>query len=139
MLVSNTVRLAWLVAVAVLVAGCAAPSPNGATTARATDDAANGTVGASRGRQLFVSRNCGACHTIEGVQGATGTVGPNLSDAASVAGQRKPGVSPEEYLRESITAPDAYVVQGFQGGIMPKLPLTDREVDDLVAFLMTRR
>ena len=92
----------------------------------------------SRGQQLFTSRPCGACHTVQGIQGASGSVGPNLSTVAAVAGQRKPGMTAEGYLRESITEPDAYIVKGFQRGAMPKLPLDDQQVDDIVAFLMTR-
>ena len=51
-----------------------------------------------------------------------------------------PGLTAEEYLRESIVDPDAYVVDGFPAGQM--LPhyldiLSDEDIDNLVAFLLT--
>lgn len=122
-----------------LAAGAAIAIPFASACAQDSDgQAGTGGGGASNGQQLFVNR-CGACHTIQGVQGAVGVAGPNLSNIASAADQRKPGMTVEEYLRESITEPDAYVVQGFQRGAMPKLPLNDQQVNDLVAFLMTRQ
>ena len=137
----NPIRLALLVTVAALIAACAASPPADTTPPNATTEIENGTTGGSvsNGQQLFVSRSCGACHTIQGIQGAAGSVGPNLTNVASVAGQRKPGLTAEEYLRESIADPDAYVVQGYPSGVMPKLPFNDQQVDDLVAFLMTRK
>ena len=49
-------------------------------------------------------------------------------------------MSAEDYLRQSIVDPDAYVVEGFPSGLMvPNLEdsLTEAQIDDLVAFLMT--
>ncbi len=64
-------------------------------------------------RGLFLSKGCGACHTVQGLAGATGTVGPNLSQLGTVAGTRKPGMSAADYIRESITQPNAFIVPGF--------------------------
>src|SRR5439155_3110210 len=49
------------------------------------------------GKQLMVQKGCGACHTIAGVQGLTGNVGPELTHVASNAPNRKPGLSAEAY------------------------------------------
>jgi hypothetical protein len=46
----------------------------------------------------------------------------------------------EEYLYQSITDPDAYVVEGFPAGQMvPNLAeiLTEEQIADLIAFLLT--
>jgi cytochrome c len=66
--------------------------------------------------------------------------GPNLSGVALRAGQRVPNQSAEAYLRESIVAPYAYVLPGYQSGIMIRNYeeyLSPQQIDDLVAYLMT--
>ncbi len=93
----------------------------------------------ARGRQVFTSRGCGGCHTIQGI--STGTVAPNLSQIGTVAATRKEGMSAEDYIRESILNPDAFVVEGYQP-IMPKNfgdQLSQQELDDLVAFLLAQK
>jgi mono/diheme cytochrome c family protein len=137
----STYRRVLLVAAVVLLAACASPSQPPTDEGGPNPDPTAGMTGGSvsNGRQVFLSRGCAACHTIQGVQGAAGTIGPNLTNVASATGERKPNMSAEDYLRESITEPDAYIVQGFRRGAMPKLPLNARQVDDLVAFLMTRQ
>lgn len=130
------------VAVSVAIAACsppAQPSPKAAAPAGEQKGGATAKGNVSSGQQLFISQGCGACHAIQGVSGATGTVGPDLSQVAATAGQRVPGLSAEQYLRQSIQDPDAYTVAGFQKGVMPKLPLNDQQVNDLVAFLLTRQ
>lgn len=80
---------------------------------------------------------CSACHSIEpGVV----TVGPSLAGIASRAGDRKPGLWAEAYLRESILDPNAYVVAGFSEGVMYQQygsVLTEAEINDLIAYLLT--
>jgi len=60
-----------------------------------------------RGRAVFLSPQfgCFACHTIEshGIRG--GQRGPDLSAVGKAAEARKPGVSAEDYLRESVADP----------------------------------
>jgi mono/diheme cytochrome c family protein len=88
------------------------------------------------GQQALVKYGCIGCHTIEGLPGAAGTTGPNLSHIGTDAANRKPGTSAEDYLRESIHEPTAYVVEGFQP-VMPKLPVTDEETAAIVEYLMS--
>jgi hypothetical protein len=67
-------------------------------------------------------------------------VGPSFAGIGNRAENRVPGLSAEEYLRQSILEPDAYIVEGYPSGLMvPNLgeTLTDAQIDDLVAFLMT--
>jgi hypothetical protein len=48
-------------------------------------------------------------------------------------------MSAEAYLFESIVAPDAFTVPGYPRAVMPTLALEERQVSDLVAFLLTRQ
>ncbi|HEV8634805.1 MAG TPA: cytochrome c, partial [Chloroflexota bacterium] len=94
---------------------------------------------AEHGRVLFQAKGCVGCHTLAGVPGQM-DVGPNLSGLAAVAVTRRPGVSAEAYVRESIREPAAFFVSGYEGGIrMPQLDVTDAELDDLIAFLLGPR
>ena len=90
------------------------------------------------GELLFVSKACGSCHTLEGVAGAVGVVGPGMNGIASRAEERVPGLSAEEYVRQSIEEPSAFVVEDFFP-LMPSLRATmsDEEFETLVSFLLT--
>jgi mono/diheme cytochrome c family protein len=96
-----------------------------------------GLEGATSGEQIFVAAGCGSCHTLAKA-GTNGTIGPSLDDLASAAGEREPGTSPEEYVRQSLLDPDAVTVEGFQSGVMPSYEgrLDDRQVQALVDYLL---
>lgn len=86
-----------------------------------------------KGRALFVSKGCVACHTVEGVPGATGKVGPDLTTIASrpqIAGVVE---NTPDNLKRWLKNPPALK----PGTAMPNLGLTDEEVENLVAFLLT--
>ena len=95
------------------------------------------------GRKLYfetslgTNAGCRICHSLdEGVR----LVGPSFYGVATRAAVRIPGVSAEDYLRQSILDPNAYVVEEYPAGQMvPNLGeiLTEQQVDDLIAFLMT--
>lgn len=73
---------------------------------------------------------CTACH-------GTGTRAPDLLGVAgSVCAERDTDMSCKDYLHESLVAPNAYVVDGFQP-IMPDISrtLSSDEIWSLVAFL----
>ncbi|MDR9450245.1 MAG: hydrogenase iron-sulfur subunit [Acidimicrobiia bacterium] len=108
------------------------------------EDAALGADPAA-GRDLFLDTRIGAntgcriCHSLEPGQRL---VGPSLAGVGRAAETRVPGLTAEEYLRRSIVEPDAYLVEGFQpGAMLPDVAevLTEQQLDDLVAFLMTLR
>ncbi len=86
--------------------------------------------------EVLAQLGCGACHTIEGVAGMDGAVGPPLDGLASRAGARKPGLNDEEYIRESIETPGAFLVEGFSN-VMPPLraSMSDQEFNGLVDYL----
>ncbi len=75
---------------------------------------------------LFMAAGCPACHTIPGIEGATGKVGPLLMEGSNAPKRIKdPGYqgkakSTREYITESILKPSAYVVKDFPDNQMPK-------------------
>jgi mono/diheme cytochrome c family protein len=95
-----------------------------------------GLAQAKTGEQIFTAAGCAGCHTF-GPAGSNGTIGPNLNDLKTAAGTREPGKSAEEYIRESLTKPEAFLVQGF-GNAMPSFDgrLTDEQIDALVEYLL---
>jgi cytochrome c oxidase subunit 2 len=87
---------------------------------------------AAAGKDVFDAQGCGSCHTFEAA-GSTGTVGPNLTEAL----QGKDA----DFIRTSITDPNAQIAQGFQPNIMPQTygtQLSAKQLADLVAFLQTK-
>jgi mono/diheme cytochrome c family protein len=91
---------------------------------------------ATRGAQLFRTGACPSCHTIQGI--STGTIGPELTHIGTVAESRKPGMSADAYIHESIANPSAFIVSGFSNQMPPGLA-TGQNLDDLVAFLVTQK
>ena len=112
---------------AVLVFGREAKAKEGSatTTVAAGDPAA--------GKALFAANGCAACHTFKPAA-ATGKVGPDLDNLkAEAAGAGQPE---DQFIATSITDPNAYIAPGFaKPSAMPPLPLTPKQVSDLVAFL----
>jgi cytochrome c oxidase subunit 2 len=88
---------------------------------------------AAEGGQLFQTRGCTACHTINGTP-AAGKVGPNLTHLASrgvIAGAIMDNTAPN--LRIWLKDPPAVK----PGSVMPNLGLNDHELDVLVAYLQS--
>jgi mono/diheme cytochrome c family protein len=91
---------------------------------------------AAAGKALFTSAACAGCHTFRPA-GSNGTTGPDLDKLAADAQKANRG-SLAQYVEESIVDPNAYVVPGFNPGIMPqnfKQTLKPQQIADLVAFL----
>jgi hypothetical protein len=67
------------------------------------------------------------------------SIAPNLSGISQRAGSRIEGLSAQEYLYNSITKPDSFVVDGFQNLMYPKFAqeLSKQDLTDLLAYLMT--
>ena len=66
--------------------------------------------------------------------------GPSLQGIYGRAGERVPGLSAGEYIRQSIVDPAAYVVDGFHN-LMPdsyQLVLSEEDINALVAFILTQ-
>jgi mono/diheme cytochrome c family protein len=94
-----------------------------------------GLAGARTGEQIFTAAGCAGCHTLAKAN-ANGTIGPGLDELAQAAGQQEG--SPEDYVRESLTDPDAVTAEGFQSGVMPSYEgrLSDQQLQALVEYLL---
>ncbi len=94
------------------------------------------------GRLIFMTQGCAACHTIAGISPVASDAanGPDLTHIATIAAARKPPLTAEDYIRESIEDPGAFVVKGFKP-LMPALAeeITEKELEDLVDFLMQQQ
>ena len=97
------------------------------------------------GRSLFMENTLGTntgCRLCHSLTPDTVLVGPSFAAVGTRAETRVPGMTAEEYLRESIVNPNAYVVEGFPEGQMFQNyaeVLTPEEIDALVAYLLTLR
>ena len=76
--------------------------------------------------QIFAKAQCVVCHTIPGIPGAVGVIGPRLMEGTNAPMRLKdPGYhgqakTTRDYIAESIVTPGTYVVKPFQDGVMPK-------------------
>jgi cytochrome c oxidase subunit 2 len=85
--------------------------------------------GAADGKAIFASENCAACHTLADA-GAKGTIGPDLDKVLAD--------KDAAFIKESITAPDKVIADGYQSGIMPSnfgQTLPPAQLDALVKYL----
>jgi mono/diheme cytochrome c family protein len=110
-----------------------------ATGRRGNDTGALATAGlaqAKTGDQIFTAAGCAGCHTF-GPAGSNGTIGPSLDELKTQAGNIEPGKSAEEYVRESIEDPSAFIVEGYSN-VMPQFKgkLTDEQINALVEYLL---
>ncbi len=85
-------------------------------------------------------RGCSVCHSLDGSEGTGSSRAPSFQGISERAGDRVPGLSAVEYLRQSIVDPSAYVVEGFEDYMDKGLRIlfSDDDIDDLVAFLLTQ-
>jgi len=104
-----------------------------------------------RGREVFEDKNrtnCTRCHSLDGSESR---VGPSLLGISGRASERVPDLSAVEYLQQSILDPSAYIVEDFDDKMkvyqlvkeeevefMFASMLTQEQLDDLVAFLLTQ-
>lgn len=131
-------RLAPLLAVAVLAAGCDDSKPGEKVVSPVPGsrlvNVATPKGNAAAGKAVFTANGCGACHTYKAA-GSTGKVGPDLDKLPQYAAEAKRG-SLDAFVQESITAPNAYVQPGYPSGVMPIFgSLSAQQLADLVAFL----
>lgn len=89
------------------------------------------------GYSLHASKGCVACHSLDGAK----MVGPTFlglfGREESFEDGGKTSVD-AGYLRESIREPQKHLVKGF-AGVMPPMPLTDEELEQLVELIQALR
>jgi cytochrome c2 len=89
----------------------------------------------ARGAELIAEKGCGACHTIPGIGGANGLVGPPLTlmgKRVFVAGLLR---NTPQNLAAWVLDPQRFV----PGNAMPATGLTESEALDVAAYLETIR
>jgi cytochrome c len=89
----------------------------------------------SRGKDVIRRYGCQTCHTIPGVEGARGQVGPSLEGIASRA-----------YLAGKLPNTPANMIKWIRepqevqpGTAMPELGVTEQDGKDIAAYLYTLR
>lgn len=123
----------------------AAPTASTTTTISAEQLAMAQAVGdIAAGEELYntpveglpMSASCATCHTLNGVDGRS----PSLARIGQVAGERVEGLSDIEYLRQSIIDPAAFQTRDWPATMPSQYGdlLSEDQVDDLIAFLLTR-
>ena len=112
--------MAWLA-----LGGCHRDGPGGLVAGGNPD----------RGKSGIVAYGCGACHTIPGVPGARGLLGPSLAQFAQR--QRIAGEVPNtgDFLVRWISVPQAIK----PGTAMPNLGVSEARARDIAAYLYTLR
>jgi mono/diheme cytochrome c family protein len=127
----------WLIGLLLLIlAGCGAANEAGAPIG----DVAHGQRLYRGEEKLALNTNtaCIDCHN--DTVGGESPIGQNLSNIGNRAASVVPGQSAVDYLRASILKPDEHLSGNFQEGIMPRTypeTLTDQDVDDLIAYMLT--
>jgi cytochrome c oxidase subunit 2 len=98
------------------------------------DRAPEGKPLAEVGAELFKKNACGTCHTVTGAP----LVGPSFKGVfgkteSFADGSQNP--VDENYIRQSILQPQAKIVKGFEGKVMPAFVLKDWKIDALIAYI----
>ena len=102
--------------------GCGSPSPE-------TESGGDPKQGAI----LLSAHGCGSCHTIPGVSGASGTIGPPLARYARRAYIAGKLPNQPDNLTRWIRDPQSIE----PGTAMPNLPVNETEARDMAAYLYT--
>ncbi|RMF77186.1 MAG: cytochrome c oxidase subunit II [Chloroflexi bacterium] len=96
---------------------------------------------AAQGREFLLSSavQCAACHTQDDL-GWNGRVGPPLNGIYDTAATRVEGLSAEEYIRQSIREPSAFVVEGFPPAMPPhtEAMVSEEQLDAIIAYFRSQ-
>ena len=123
--------LRWVTALLLLFTALVAARPAGAAEPVWRIAGAD----ARRGARLIQQFGCAACHTVPGVPGANGNVGPPLAriaDRTYIAGMLRN--TPDNLVRW-IRTPQSVV----PGNAMPDMGVTDAQARDIAAYLYKLR
>ncbi|MBZ5638279.1 MAG: cytochrome c oxidase subunit II [Acidobacteriia bacterium] len=106
----------------------------------AAKEAAGGAPGLASARAVLDSNLCLSCHSVDG----TPMVGPTFKGLYGAKrlvvarGRTTEVVADDAYLRRAILDPAAEIVKGYPAAMDPAA-LTDREIEDVIAYLKTLR
>ncbi len=87
------------------------------------------------------TEGCVTCHKYDESEGKAEKA-PYTKGTGTRAATRVPGMSAEEYLKESLFKPDAYVVENYNKGDMYQKwseDLSPQEIADLIAYLLSEK
>jgi mono/diheme cytochrome c family protein len=87
----------------------------------------------ARGQLLYTQYGCIGCHGT-----AVNGPAPYIGGTGSRAATRRAGYSATAYLYESITNPNAFIVQGYPTGLMPqnfKQTIPESDLLNLIAYI----
>jgi mono/diheme cytochrome c family protein len=125
-----------------------APTTTAATTTSApTPTAAPVPVTAAlvaRGKSLYQSDGCSACHSLSGSAGA-GPSFKGLAGSTVTLATGQSATADDAYLERSIADPDAQIVKSYRAGIMPAaiasygLASKPDDIRALVAFIKSQK
>jgi cytochrome c551/c552 len=89
----------------------------------------------SRGDALLVQYGCAACHRL----GVDANVAPSFVGIAQRAATRRPPLSAQAYLYESIRNPSAFVVEEYSNAMPQNYGerITQDDLRDMIAYLLS--
>lgn len=87
------------------------------------------------GKQVFAQKGCLGCHSLDGSRRVGPTVKGLWNKREALVDGAVARVD-EEYVRESLVRPAAKVVAGFPN-VMPPVPLEERELKAIIAYLQS--
>ncbi len=119
-----------------LITACAGSGSTGSASSGGAAEAGD----ANAGKTFFASSVCPSCHALTGVPSAVGQIGSKLDGIGTAAATRKPGMSAEAYIKESIDNPQAFIAPGYSApSPMPANQATGKDLDNLIAYLLTQK
>jgi cytochrome c oxidase subunit 2 len=89
-----------------------------------------------RGQALVTASGCAACHSLNGAAGIGPTWFGLFGSQVPISGDGTV-TADEAYIHESIKAPQAKIVAGFENQLMPNYGFTDDQINDIVAYIKT--
>jgi len=128
-------RQALAISTLVLLIGVLASCDNLSETRVRAAYITTGGGNARTGREVMLKYGCYACHTIDGVPGAHGLVGPPLD-----------GIGNREFIAGELPNTPANLMRWIQHPrqvephtVMPEMGVTEQDSRDIVAYLYTLR
>ena len=88
---------------------------------------------AKQGEALYTSKTCSACHSLDGSK----VIGPSFKGfmgRVTITEKAEVFVNDAAYFADSVKNPQGKIVRGFTNAQMPKLPVSDAEIEALLHY-----